>query len=69
MGRGVEGVETETGRDRERERGVRGWRERGEEGKGARTREEESKGEEGIGSPFHSDSGTHGHCQVTMGQT
>lgn len=35
-------------------------REQGQEKKRARVRE-------GIGSPFHSESGTHGHCQVTMG--
>ena len=53
------------------------WREgmmvkEGEEGKGARTRGEEKRAreqEEKASSPFYSESGTPGCCQVTVWQS
>ena len=39
----------------------------GEEGKGARAREQERK--EGASSPFYSESGIPGYCQVTVGRS
>jgi hypothetical protein len=82
MGRGAERVvETEKGRER-KSRGVEaghehvgreagGEMERGGGGAGARdggrTRRQER--EEGASSPFYSESGTPGCCQVTAGQS
>jgi hypothetical protein len=76
MGRGVEGVvETKKGgggrgrggEERENACGEGGgeWGEKGRRGK--RAREQES--EEGAGSPFYSESGTPGYCQVTVGRS
>ena len=77
MGRGVEGVETEKGRERER-RGEGGHEhmEREQEGNGesegrrkGTEQEQESKREreEGASSHFDNELGTPGCCQVTSG--
>ena len=45
----------------------------GEKGKGQEdrvgARRQEQEREEGVSSPFYSESDTPGHCQVTVGQT
>jgi hypothetical protein len=78
MGRGVEGVveaEKGGGRERERERERRGIEtshehvKRGGEGNGERGDRGKRAREEGANSPFYSESGTPGCCQVTVRQS
>jgi hypothetical protein len=81
MGRGVEGVETEKGKERERKRewslamstwreGEREWGERkSRNGEGGRAGARRQEREEGASSPFYSESGTPGCCQMTVGQS
>ena len=48
------------------------WRETGEgngEREGKEQKQEQESEEEGASSPFYSESGTPGYCQVTVGQS